>query len=62
MGSRAIKECLDGLGVRASDVDMLCCISSTGFMLPGLTAMFVKHWVVLTVTVWILLAWDAMQA
>ncbi len=43
MGGRAIQECLDSLGVKASDVDMLCCISSTGFMLPGLTAMFVKH-------------------
>ena len=37
------KNALDKLGVQASDVDMLCCISSTGFMLPGLTAMFIKH-------------------
>ena len=43
MGQRAIQECLDKLGVTAADVDMLCCISSTGFMLPGLTAMFIKH-------------------
>ena len=43
MGSKAINECLQGLGVDAKDVDMLCCISSTGFMLPGLTAMFIKH-------------------
>ena len=43
LGSEAIQKCLDQLGVSAQDIDMLCCISSTGFMLPGLTAMFVKH-------------------
>ena len=43
IGSIAIKKCLDRLGIKASEVDMLCCISSTGFMLPGLTAMFIRH-------------------
>lgn len=43
LGSKAIKNCLDRLSLQAKDIDMLCCISSTGFMLPGLTAMFVKH-------------------
>ena len=43
MGALAIEKCLSSLGATTDDVDMLCCISSTGFMLPGLTAMFIKH-------------------
>ena len=43
IGKQAIDRCLSQIGANTSDVDMLCCISSTGFMLPGLTAMFVKH-------------------
>ncbi|MEC7987583.1 MAG: 3,5-dihydroxyphenylacetyl-CoA synthase DpgA [Myxococcota bacterium] len=43
IGFQAIEACLKPLGLRPRDIDMLCCISSTGFMLPGLTAMFIKH-------------------
>lgn len=43
LGRKAIQECLDGIGAKPADVDMLCCISSTGFMLPGISAMYVKH-------------------
>jgi len=43
LGSEAIAKCLEGTGIETKDIDYLCCISSTGFMLPGLTAMFVKH-------------------
>ena len=43
LGGEAIQKALDAIGATTKDVDMLCCISSTGFMLPGLTAMFVKH-------------------
>lgn len=43
LGKEAIQKCLDPLGMQTSDIDMLCCISSTGFMLPGLTAMFIQH-------------------
>jgi 3,5-dihydroxyphenylacetyl-CoA synthase len=43
LGREAIDRCLSPLGKTAGDVDMLCCITSTGFMLPGLTAMYVKH-------------------
>ncbi len=43
MGSRAIAAALEPLGLTTADVDYLCCISSTGFMLPGLSAMFIKH-------------------
>jgi predicted naringenin-chalcone synthase len=43
MGRKAITEALDALDLKPTDVDYLCCISSTGFMLPGLTAMFIRH-------------------
>jgi 3,5-dihydroxyphenylacetyl-CoA synthase len=43
LGREAISKGLEKIGATTQDVDMLCCISSTGFMLPGLTAMFVKH-------------------
>ena len=43
LGKKAIDKALSKIGACAADVDMLCCISSTGFMLPGLTAMFIKH-------------------
>jgi polyketide synthase Type III len=43
MGAEAVERCLEPLGLTAADIDYLCVISSTGFMLPGLTAMFIKH-------------------
>ena len=43
MGRDAIERCLAPLGLGPEDVDYLCVVSSTGFMLPGLTAMFIKH-------------------
>lgn len=42
-GRQAIERCLEAEGITADQVDFLCCISSTGFMLPGLTAMYIKH-------------------
>ena len=43
LGRKAILKCLEREGLTPADIDYLCCISSTGFMLPGLTAMFIKH-------------------
>ena len=43
LGGEAIGRCLKGAGVTAREVDFLCCVSSTGFMLPGLSAMYIKH-------------------
>jgi len=43
LGREAIDKALTPTGLKTSDIDYLCCISSTGFMLPGLTAMFIKH-------------------
>jgi len=43
LAREAIEACLSPRGLKPEDIDYLCCISSTGFMLPGLTAMFIKH-------------------
>ncbi|MEC8379195.1 MAG: 3,5-dihydroxyphenylacetyl-CoA synthase DpgA [Myxococcota bacterium] len=43
LGKQAISRCLESTDYGPEDIDMLCCISSSGFMLPGLTAMFIKH-------------------
>lgn len=43
LGEQAITRALDAVGLRADQVDYLCCVSSTGFMLPGLSAMYVRH-------------------
>lgn len=43
MGREAVARCLEPLGLDAEDIDFLCVVNSTGFMLPGLTAMFIKH-------------------
>ena len=43
LGEQAIAKALQPLGIATEDVDYLCCVSSTGFMLPGLTAMYIKH-------------------
>lgn len=38
MGTRAVRECLDSAGLAPSDVDYLCCVTTTGFLSPGLSA------------------------
>jgi 3,5-dihydroxyphenylacetyl-CoA synthase len=43
LGRHAIRTCLTSIGATAADVDFLCCVSSTGLMMPGLTAMYIKH-------------------
>jgi 3,5-dihydroxyphenylacetyl-CoA synthase len=43
LGGEAIVRCLDGLGLITADIDFLCCVSSTGMMLPGLSAMYIRH-------------------
>lgn len=42
IGPEAIRECLDPLGLSPYDMDFLCCISTTGFLCPGLSAHLVK--------------------
>jgi polyketide synthase Type III len=43
VGGAAVRRCLEPIGLKPSQVDFLCCVSSTGFMLPGMTAMFIRH-------------------
>lgn len=40
---QAIERCLAPLGLTTADIDCITCVTSSGFMLPGLTAMFIKH-------------------
>ena len=42
LGPKAISECLAPLGLAPYDVDFLCCISSTGFLCPGISAHLVN--------------------
>lgn len=43
VGGRAMAAALSSSGCTASDVDALICVTSTGYLCPGLTAHFVKH-------------------
>jgi alkylresorcinol/alkylpyrone synthase/polyketide synthase Type III len=42
IGPQAIEECLQPLGLAPYDIDFICCISSTGFLCPGITAHLIK--------------------
>jgi predicted naringenin-chalcone synthase len=43
MGSRAIMECLKRAGLEPEDVGFLCCVTTTGFLCPGLSARFIHE-------------------
>ncbi|MFC3653235.1 3,5-dihydroxyphenylacetyl-CoA synthase DpgA [Dyella humi] len=43
MGARAIHECVAGIGAQLRDVGYLCCVTSTGFMAPGISAYLSKE-------------------
>jgi len=43
MGVRALRECLDGIGASLADVRHLCCVTSTGFLTPGLSALIIRE-------------------
>lgn len=42
IGPRAIEEALLARGLAVADVDLLCCVSSTGLLVPSLTSHLVK--------------------
>jgi polyketide synthase Type III len=42
MGARALTTCLDRAGVRSAEVRYLCCVTSTGLLTPGLSALLIK--------------------
>ena len=42
MGGQALRACLDDLGGSLADLRHLCCVTSTGFLTPGLSALIIK--------------------
>jgi len=43
LASAALTKCLSGIGRTASDVDYLCCVTTTGFLSPGVSARLMEH-------------------
>lgn len=43
IGARALDDCLNSIGAQRSDVRHLCCVSSTGFIIPGFSALFISE-------------------
>jgi polyketide synthase Type III len=42
MGIRAIRSCLENAGAGWADIGHLCCVTSTGFLTPGLSALLIS--------------------
>ncbi|MDR7276954.1 3,5-dihydroxyphenylacetyl-CoA synthase DpgA [Catenuloplanes atrovinosus] len=42
MGGQALQNCLKDVGASLSDLRHLCCVTSTGFLTPGLSARIIK--------------------
>lgn len=43
MGRDSISQCLTQANLKASDIDHICCVSSTGFLTPGFSALLNKE-------------------
>lgn len=43
IGPQAIEECLGKVGLETRDVDFLCCLSTTGFLCPGISAHLINR-------------------
>ncbi|RPE41528.1 (3,5-dihydroxycyclohex-3-enyl)acetyl-CoA synthase [Streptomyces sp. Ag109_O5-1] len=43
MGLRALQSCLDDTGASLRDIDYLCCVTTTGFLTPGLSALIIRE-------------------
>ncbi len=43
IGGQAIRAALAAAGIGPQDVDYLCCLTSTGWLTPGLTALFIRE-------------------
>lgn len=43
MGARAVEACLKDMGAAPADVRHLCCVTSTGFLTPGLSALLIRE-------------------
>jgi predicted naringenin-chalcone synthase len=42
MGARAVRGCLADAGIPLADVDHLCCVTTTGYLTPGLSAHLIR--------------------
>ncbi|MFB7852942.1 3,5-dihydroxyphenylacetyl-CoA synthase DpgA [Streptomyces sp. NPDC056053] len=43
IGSRAIRTCLERAGLASGNVDYLCCVTTTGLLTPGLSALLLRE-------------------
>jgi 3,5-dihydroxyphenylacetyl-CoA synthase len=43
MGARAVRACLENAAIELSDIDYLCCVTTTGFLTPGLSALLIRE-------------------
>lgn len=43
IGSRAIRNALDAVSLSSADVDYMLCVTSSGFMVPGLSSLFSRE-------------------
>ncbi|GAA4231060.1 hypothetical protein GCM10022254_27270 [Actinomadura meridiana] len=43
MGAQALEACLKSAGASLSDLRHLCCVTSTGFLTPGLSALIIRE-------------------
>lgn len=43
MALRAVRSSLDDAGASLADIDYLCCVTSTGFLTPGLSALIIRE-------------------
>ena len=43
LGRQAIEQCLSGLNFDVRDIDHLCCVTSTGLLVPGFSAFLVRE-------------------
>ncbi|TMR20512.1 type III polyketide synthase [Nonomuraea turkmeniaca] len=43
MGAEALMSCLERAGADLSDLSHLCCVTSTGFLTPGLSALLIRE-------------------
>ena len=43
MGARAVQSCLADAGAELRDIRYLCCVTSTGFLTPGISALLIRE-------------------
>jgi len=43
MGARALRGCLERAGAGLADIGCLCCVTSTGYLTPGLSALLIRE-------------------